>query len=104
MQNFAEKDLFFTIFLLFFKKKVFFLTMRAVCMQKNAHFARASDQKRARLTIRKINGIRIFQDMGFFFLAQGSFLAHHERKTWLVTVARGPVSRHAFCCQAASPL
>ena len=49
MQNFAEKDLFFTIFSLFFKKKVFFLTMRAVCMQKNAHFARASDQKRARL-------------------------------------------------------
>ena len=31
--------------------------------------------------------------MGFFFLAQGSFLAHHERKTWLVTVARGPVPR-----------
>ena len=31
--------------------------------------------------------------MGCFFLAQGSFLAHHERKIWFVTVARGPVPR-----------
>lgn len=73
MQNFAEKDLFFTIFSLFFKKKVFFFTMRAVCMQKNAHFARASDQKRARLTIRKINGIRIFWIWGSFFSRRARF-------------------------------
>ena len=53
--------------------------MRAVCMQKNVHFPRASDQKTRAAENTKNKWHPDFQDMGFFFLAQGSFLAHHEK-------------------------
>ena len=54
--------------------------MRAVWMQKNVHFPRASDQKTRAAENTKKKWHPDFQDMGFFFLAQGSFLAHHEKR------------------------
>ena len=79
MQNFAEKDLFFTIFSLFLKKKVFFLRCaRFACKKKRAFCARVGPKTRAADNT-KNKWHQDFLDMEFFFLAQGSFLARHEK-------------------------